>query len=97
MILDNIPDVADRMGATEAVPSFPVDAFILFLLATPAQFWLGWRFYTSAARGLRHFTANMDLLVALGTSAAYFLSVATILVHAVNPDFEVQLYFGRCC
>jgi len=93
MILENIPDVADRMRATEAVPGFPVDAFILFLLATPAQFWLGWKFYISAARGLRHFTANMDLLVALGTSAAYFLSIATILVHAVNPDFEVQLYF----
>ena len=46
-----------------------------WLLATPAQFWLGARFYSAGARALRAGSGNMDLLVALGTSAAYGLSV----------------------
>jgi Cu+-exporting ATPase len=45
-------------------------------LATPVQFWLGARFYRAGWFALRAGTGNMDLLVALGTSAAYFLSLA---------------------
>ncbi len=45
------------------------------VLATPVQFWLGARFYVAGFKALRAGTGNMDLLVALGTSAAYFLSV----------------------
>ena len=44
-------------------------------LATPVQFWLGARFYRAGWRAVRAYTGNMDLLVALGTSAAYGLSV----------------------
>jgi Cu+-exporting ATPase len=43
-------------------------------LATPVQFWLGWRFYVAGFKALRAGEGNMDLLVALGTSAAYGLS-----------------------
>jgi Cu+-exporting ATPase len=50
-------------------------AWVQWLLATPVQFWLGARFYAGAWRALRHGGANMDVLVALGTSAAYGLSV----------------------
>ena len=49
------------------------------LLATPVQFWAGWRFYTGAWHSLRGGGANMDVLVALGTSAAYFFSLAVLL------------------
>ncbi|EGB02952.1 hypothetical protein AURANDRAFT_10241, partial [Aureococcus anophagefferens] len=45
------------------------------LLATPVQFVLGFRFYVGAFNSLRYGTANMDVLVALGTSAAYFYSI----------------------
>jgi Cu+-exporting ATPase len=45
-------------------------------LATPVQFWLGARFYKAGFRALRAGAASMDLLVALGTSAAYFLSLS---------------------
>ncbi len=48
-------------------------------LATPVQFWLGARFYRAAWRALRAGTGNMDLLVALGTSAAFGLSVFLLL------------------
>ena len=50
-------------------------AWLQFLLATPVQFWLGARFYAGAWRALRGGGANMDVLVALGTSAAYGLSL----------------------
>jgi Cu+-exporting ATPase len=46
-----------------------------FLLAAPVQFWLGARFYAAGWRALKAGTGNMDLLVALGTSAAFALSV----------------------
>ncbi|HRH82494.1 MAG TPA: heavy metal translocating P-type ATPase [Thiobacillaceae bacterium] len=58
------------------------------LLATPVQFWSGRRFYTGAWHSLRGGGANMDVLVALGTSAAYFYSLATLIW---NPDGH--LYF----
>ena len=50
-------------------------------LATPVQFWLGARFYVAGFNSLRAGTGNMDLLVALGTSAAYGLSVAGLIAH----------------
>ena len=50
-------------------------AWLQFLLATPVQFWFGARFYAGAWRALRGGSANMDVLVALGTSAAYGLSL----------------------
>ncbi len=48
-----------------------------FALATPVQFWLGARFYRSGWKALRAGSGNMELLVALGTSAAYGLSLVT--------------------
>jgi Cu+-exporting ATPase len=59
-----------------------------WLLATPVQFWLGWRFYQGAWSSLRNGGANMDVLVALGTSAAYFMSCAVWLLGLAQP-----LYF----
>lgn len=49
-------------------------------LATPVQFWLGWRFYRAGWKALRAGSGNMDLLVALGTSAAYGLSLYQVAV-----------------
>ncbi len=54
--------------------------WLQWLLATPVQFWVGRRFYTGAWNSLRGGGANMDVLVVLGTSAAYFFSVAVILL-----------------
>ncbi|HSA95694.1 MAG TPA: heavy metal translocating P-type ATPase [Acidobacteriota bacterium] len=54
--------------------------FVLWALATPVQFVLGFRFYRAAWSALKHGTANMNTLVAVGTSAAYLFSViATVL------------------
>src|SRR5215212_5680427 len=54
-------------------------SFVLLALATPVQFWAGWRFYTGAWGALRHGRANMNTLVAVGTSAAYLYSAAATL------------------
>ena len=52
-----------------------------FALATPVQFVFGWRFYSAGWKAVRAGAGNMDLLVALGTSAAYGLSVYQLLAH----------------
>lgn len=62
-----------------------------WLLATPVQFWLGARFYRAGWSALRARTGNMDLLVALGTSAAYGLSVYQLLRHGGHG--MAHLYF----
>jgi P-type Cu+ transporter len=49
--------------------------YLAFLLATPVQFWIGWRFYRGAFAALKHGAADMNVLIAVGTSAAYFYSV----------------------
>ncbi|MES3019981.1 MAG: heavy metal translocating P-type ATPase [Pseudomonadota bacterium] len=65
-----------------------VPGWLQWLLATPVQFWLGARFYRAGWSALRNGSANMDLLVALGTSAAYGLSVYELLRGAAG-----HLYF----
>jgi len=55
-------------------PSLMLPGWAQFALATPVQFWLGWRFYVAGWKAARALSGNMDLLVALGTSAAWGLS-----------------------
>ena len=61
--------------------------FVLWALATPVQFWAGWAFYTSGIGALRHGTANMHTLIAMGTSTAYCFSVVVVLLGALAPEF----------
>jgi len=63
--------------------------WLQLLLATPVQFWLGARFYRAGWKALRAGAGNMDLLVAIGTSAAYFLSLWQLL----NAGGHGHLYF----
>ncbi len=53
--------------------------WLQLLLATPVQFWIGWRFYDGAYKALRGGGANMDVLVALGTTMAYVFSMVVTL------------------
>ena len=63
--------------------------WLQLLLATPVQFWIGWRFYDGAWKALRGGGANMDVLVALGTSMAYGFS----LVVTVSGSAGLHVYF----
>ena len=67
----------------------PNREIILFLLATPVQFWAGKQFYDGTIAGLRTFSANMDTLIALGTSTAYVYSVFSLLGYAKEQYFEI--------
>ncbi|KAK3263266.1 copper-transporting ATPase, partial [Cymbomonas tetramitiformis] len=55
------------------------------LLVTPAQFGVGWRFHHNAYKALARGTANMDVLVSLGTNTAYWYSLCSILACAASP------------
>ena len=72
-----------------AMPPIPMGWLNLGLLAlaTPVQFWAGWRFYRGAWGALKHGQANMNTLVAVGTSAAYLYSAVATLAP--------QLFAGR--
>jgi P-type Cu+ transporter len=66
--------------------------WLQFALATPVQFWIGRRFYVGAYKALRGGGANMDVLVALGTSTAYGLSAIVTLfgLHHQHVYFEAS-------
>jgi Cu+-exporting ATPase len=66
--------------------------WLQWMLATPVQFWLGARFYKAGWSALMARSGNMDLLIALGTSAAYGMSVYLLLAHAGHGGVE-HLYF----
>jgi Cu+-exporting ATPase len=65
---------ADAHQHAELLPRW-----LQLLLATPVQFWIGWRFYDGGWKALRGGGANMDVLVALGTSMAYAFSLVVTL------------------
>ena len=69
-----------------------LNGWVQLALATPVQFWLGARFYRAGWKALRAKTGNMDLLVAIGTSAAYGLSVYQLLVRGAEAGMA-HLYF----
>ncbi len=69
------------------IPSLPFGRWIAFVLATPVQFYLGRDFYVSAWKAARNRTANMDTLVALGSSVAYFYSAAVLIFGIDSPVY----------
>jgi len=91
------------------IPSFLNNFFVLWILATPVQFWIGRQFYRGAWSAFRHRNADMNTLIAVGTSAAYLYSVAATVFPSffesggINPDvyFDtsamiiVLILFGR--
>ncbi len=76
-------------------PSFTGKAYLLWALATPVQFWAGLRFYRGAWRAVTHKSADMNTLIAVGTSAAYLYSVSAVLFPSlfISGIIEPNLYF----
>jgi len=73
------------------VPQILASGWVLWALATPVQFWVGGQFYRRALTAARHGAADMNTLIALGSSAAYFYSVAGVLF----PSFFDQHGLGE--
>jgi Cu+-exporting ATPase len=65
-----------HMGVHVWAPALLHNWMVQFVLATPVQFWAGWRFYRGMWAATRHGTADMNTLIAVGTSAAYLYSAA---------------------
>lgn len=74
------------------VPDLLMNPWIQLILATPVQFIIGKQFYVGAYKALRNGSANMDVLVVMGTSAAYFYSVYQAVVTA-GTHHGPHLYF----
>ena len=72
------------------LPHWLMNGYFQWALATPVQFYAGWQFYRGAYKSLRGGSANMDVLVAMGTSAAYFYSVYLVLAGEVYLFFETS-------
>ena len=88
-----------RMTVAPFLPDFLVNPWLQLTFATPVQFYAGWPFYRGAWKVLRHRATDMNTLIAVGTSAAYFYSLAAILFpgffHAagIGSEGALPLYF----
>ena len=82
-------------GLMNTAPSILHNFWVQLLLATPVQFWAGWDFYRATIPALKNRTANMDTLVALGTTVAYIYSTfVTFFPNVVmNLGIEAMPYF----
>ena len=74
-------------------PAFLKNHYTLALLATPVQFWAGWRFYIGAWGAAKQRTTTMDTLIALGTSSAYLFSLVFTLAPGIFPPGAGSVYF----
>ncbi|WP_188053892.1 heavy metal translocating P-type ATPase [Sphingosinithalassobacter sp. CS137] len=83
-----LPMLLAPFGIDAAIPGWAQ-----LVLATPVQFWLGARFYRAGWKALKAHTGNMDLLVAIGTSAAYGLSLYQLLVPPMDHGGGGHYYF----
>lgn len=75
------------------LPDMLMSPWVQLALATPVQFIIGGQFYVGAYKALRNKSANMDVLVALGTSAAYFYSVYLSIQSIGSSKHMTDLYF----
>jgi len=76
-------------------PPFVGQPYLLWALATPVQFWAGLRFYRGAWGALKHRTSDMNTLIAVGTSVAYFYSLIAVIFPSLFTTgvLEPNLYF----
>jgi Cu+-exporting ATPase len=77
------------------VPQILNNNWVLLLLTTPVQFWVGWQFYSGLKLLIKYRTADMNTLIAIGTLAAYFYSVAVTIfpVFFTKGGLMPALYF----
>ncbi len=84
----------ERMaGMADMVRTAPWFDWLLFTLATPVQFYVGWQYYVGAYKALRNKSANMDVLIAMGSSVAYFYSLLVLGLDKFAHYSLGHLYF----
>lgn len=90
-----IPSLS-RVLNTTMQNSLSLQTVLLFLLVTPVQFYVGSRFYVGSFKSLRQGRANMDVLVAVGTSAAYVYSVISMILALNLSNYHGEQFFETC-
>ena len=84
-LIFTVPLVVYSMARDFIVP-FPNDLWVMLFAATIVQFVVGWQYYVGAFKSLRAGGANMDVLIALGSSVAYFYSLGVVLGLIPSPN-----------
>lgn len=92
MVFMYIPGIMEGLEHGR-VNGLSIGALLRWILATPVQFVIGRRFYVGAYKALRRGSSNMDVLIAMGTNAAYFYSVYIVLRAATSPTFKGTDFF----
>lgn len=81
------------LGLDSPIFAFLHNQYFQLIIATPVQFIIGFRFYKHAYYALRSKSANMDVLISMGTSASYFFSLYNVFFVEVQKGMMKNLYF----
>ncbi|MDH4207628.1 MAG: heavy metal translocating P-type ATPase [Anaerolineae bacterium] len=88
-LIFTIPTFLLSMGMDlHVLPHWDFSKYVLLALATPVQFYVGWQFYRGTWKSLKQLSAGMDTLIAMGSSAAYFYSLAATFIIEGHVYYE---------
>ncbi|MDQ2685576.1 MAG: heavy metal translocating P-type ATPase [Thermoproteota archaeon] len=85
IVLLSLPHMIPQLGHLLPMDMMEYTNFLLLVLATPIQFWIGWRFYRGFWDGIKAKASNMDTLIAIGTTAAYVYSAIVTIIPGYFP------------
>ena len=85
IVLLSLPHMIPQLGHLLPMDMMEYTNFLLLVLATPIQFWIGWRFYRGFWDGIKAKASNMDTLIAIGTTAAYVYSTIVTIIPGYFP------------
>jgi P-type Cu+ transporter len=85
IVLLSLPHMIPQLGHLLPMDMMGYTNYILLALATPIQFWIGWRFYRGFWDGIKTKASNMDTLIAIGTTAAYVYSAIVTIIPGYFP------------
>lgn len=92
MVLGYIPAVHHFL-MTKIFNGITLKLLLMFLLATPVQFWIGKRYYVAAFKGLQHGMMGMDFLIIVGTTASYLYSFISFVGSGISKDYHGHHFF----
>ena len=89
IVLLSLPHMIPQLGNLYPIKMIKYINYIILVLATPIQFWIGWRFYNGFWDGIKAKASNMDTLIAIGTTAAYIYSAIVTIAPGYFPFTSV--------
>jgi P-type Cu+ transporter len=85
-LFGGMPGMLHLMPGMAPMMVAPWFNWLLLALATPVQFYVGWQYYVGAYKSLRNGAANMDVLIAMGTTVAYVYSIAVLIALTLGTN-----------